>query len=115
MIRIAAIARKTFKDPRLEVLPEAAIAVFIYDRRVVVFDHRDEVIVRDVSHPRIIEMCHTVNPAAKTDAPAVGKADTSVAVQTDTTDIDAKADASEETEVQAFEETPEEDDDALGW
>lgn len=99
MIRIAAIARNIFKNTGLEVLPEEAIAVFVAERRVVVFDNCDNVAVLDVQHPRVIELCETVKPATKIV----------------TTIIPAEPNAVGETQVQAIEAAPEEDQDDPGW
>lgn len=69
MIRIAEFARRIFKNTRLEVLPAAAIAIFIEDRRIVVFDHRDNVAVLDVPHPKVVELSVLVKPTAKNPDP----------------------------------------------
>lgn len=99
MIRIAAVTRRIFKNTRLEVLPEAEIAVFVGERRVVVFDNRDNVAVLDVPHPKVVELSVLVKPTTKIDPPIIA----------------SEPDAVEEAQVQAFEAAPEEDQDGPGW
>ena len=99
LIRIAAITRGYFREARLEVLPETAIAVFIGDRRLVVYDCNDDVAQLDVRHQRVAALCLAVKPAVNTPDPTGS----------------GKADATEESADQAENLGPEEDQDGPSW
>ncbi|MFN4153760.1 MAG: hypothetical protein ACK4HF_03840 [Paracoccaceae bacterium] len=99
LIRIAAIARGYFKEARLEVLPEAAIAVFFDDRRLVVFNSNDDISQLDVRHPRVDAFCLAIKPAVSIPDPTGS----------------GEEDAPEEIPDQAQNPDPEEDQDGPGW
>ena len=80
-------------------MPEAAIAVFIGDRRLVVFDGNDDVAQLDLRHQKVAAFCLAVKPAVNIPDPT--RSD--------------KADATEEGSEQAQNPSPEDDQDGPSW